>query len=110
MERYDLVIIGAGPAGLSAAIEAARCGMNIAVYDENKRPGGQLFKQIHKFFGSKEHHAKERGFHIGEELLAEADRLGVDVSLDTVVTGLYPGNEVMIKKGGQVSHVRGAEC
>lgn len=107
MERYDLVIIGAGPAGLSAAIEAARCGMNIAVYDENKRPGGQLFKQIHKFFGSKEHHAKERGFHIGEELLAEADRLGVDVSLDTVVTGLYPGNEVMIKKGGQVSHVRG---
>ena len=40
MERYDLVIIGAGPAGLSAAIEAARCGMNIAVYDENKRPGG----------------------------------------------------------------------
>ena len=61
MKRYDLVVIGAGPAGLSAAIEAASKGLDTIVFDENARPGGQLFKQIHKFFGSKEHKAASAG-------------------------------------------------
>ena len=52
VERKELIVIGAGPAGLSAAIEAARYGVHVTVFDENDRPGGQLFKQIHKFFGS----------------------------------------------------------
>mgnify|MGYP002514582263 CR=1 FL=1 len=68
IERYDMIVIGAGPAGLSAAIEAAKRGLKPIVFDENAKPGGQLFKQIHKFFGSKEHKAKVRGFKIGEEL------------------------------------------
>lgn len=51
MKRFDLIIVGAGPSGLSAAIEAANRGMNVVVFDENEKPGGQLFKQIHKFFG-----------------------------------------------------------
>ena len=67
MKRYDLIIVGAGPSGLSAAVEAAKRGIQVVVFDENEKPGGQLFKQIHKFFGSKEHKAKiespKRGFH-----------------------------------------------
>ena len=59
IERYDMIVIGAGPAGLSAAIEAAKKELKPIVFDENARPGGQLFKQIHKFFGSKEHKAKK---------------------------------------------------
>lgn len=51
--------------------------MQVAVFDENAGPGGQLFKQIHKFFGSKEHDAKMRGFRIGQKLLAEAEEYGV---------------------------------
>ena len=39
MERYDLVIVGAGPAGLSAAVEAAKTGMKVIVFDENAKPG-----------------------------------------------------------------------
>lgn len=62
MKRYDLIVVGAGPSGLSAAIEAAKRGLKVVVFDENEKPGGQLFKQIHKFFGSKEHKAKIRGF------------------------------------------------
>lgn len=107
MKRYDLIVIGAGPSGLSAAIEAARCGLNVVVFDENEKPGGQLFKQIHKFFGSKEHRAKIRGFNIGKELLAEADKLGVQVELDSTVTGLYQYNEVTVKKGDGICHYKG---
>lgn len=40
MERYDLLIIGAGPSGLSAAIEAAGKGMRVCIFDENAKPGG----------------------------------------------------------------------
>ncbi len=107
MERYELIVIGAGPAGLSAAIEAAKCGMHVAVFDENARPGGQLFKQIHKFFGSKEHKAKIRGFRIGEELLQEAKKAGVKVTLNATVLGIFPQKEITVRIGEAVQHYKG---
>lgn len=107
MKRYDLIIVGAGPSGLSAAIEAAKRGMKVVVFDENEKPGGQLFKQIHKFFGSKEHKAKVRGFVIGEQLLQEAAKLGVEVVLNATVVGLYMNKEVLVKIGEEVDHFKG---
>lgn len=107
MERYDLIVIGAGPAGLSSAIEAARKGARVVVFDENARPGGQLFKQIHKFFGSKAHRAKIRGFKIGEELLREAHDLHVEVILNATVIGLYPDKEITVRQGDQIFHYKG---
>lgn len=107
MKRYELIVIGAGPAGLSAAIEAAEKGMKVIVFDENSRPGGQLFKQIHKFFGSKEHKAKTRGFVIGEELLARAQELGVETVLNAVVMGLYREKEICVMQGDRTIHYKG---
>ncbi|MDR1788661.1 MAG: FAD-dependent oxidoreductase [Treponema sp.] len=104
MTRYDVVIIGAGPAGLSAAVECARRGLKTVVYDENEKPGGQLFKQIHKFFGSREHKAKLRGIKIGEELLAEAAKSGAEVVLNAVVTGIFGENEVTVRVGERMIH------
>lgn len=107
MKRYDLIVVGAGPSGLSAAIEAAKRGMSVAVFDENAKPGGQLFKQIHKFFGSKEHKAKVRGFRIGEELLKEASETGVEVHLGATVTGLYMKKEVVVQMRDGMQHWKG---
>lgn len=107
MTRYDLIIIGAGPAGLSAAIEAAKCGLKVIVFDENAKPGGQLFKQIHKFFGSKEHKAKIRGFVIGEELLKEANENGVEVILNATVAGLYQDKEITVSIDQEIRHYKG---
>ena len=106
MERFNLIVVGAGPAGLSAAIEAARQGMSVRVFDENARPGGQLFKQIHKFFGSKEHKAKIRGFNIGEELLKEASDAGVQVKLVATVIGIFENKEVTVSHDGAVHHYK----
>ena len=106
MKRHELIVIGAGPAGLSAAIEAAKAGIDVVVFDENARPGGQLFKQIHKFFGSKEHHAKERGFRIGEDLLKEAEEVGVRVELNSTVMGIYENKEVTVRNGDEVDHYK----
>ncbi|MBC5721611.1 Thioredoxin reductase [uncultured Clostridium sp.] len=91
-----LVVIGAGPAGLSAAIEAAKTGCPVLLIDENARPGGQLFKQIHKFFGSRAHHAGTRGYYIGTELLEETQKLGIEVWLNSEVCGIENGNEIWI--------------
>ena len=107
IKRYDMIVVGAGPAGLSAAIEAAKHGVKPIVFDENAKPGGQLFKQIHKFFGSKEHKAKIRGFQIGKELLAEAEQYGVEVVLNAAVVGLYPDREITVRVGKQLQHYKG---
>jgi len=87
-ESKPAVVIGAGPAGLCAAIELKRAGAPVILMDENGKPGGQLFKQIHKFFGSQEHRAGTRGFDIGKDLLKESLDLGIDVRLSTEVVGL----------------------
>lgn len=107
MKRYDLIVIGAGPAGLSAAIEAAKRGLKVVVFDENEKPGGQLFKQIHKFFGSKEHKAKIRGFVIGKQLLEEASGFGVEVVLNATVVGMYMEKEILVRIDDSVKHFKG---
>ncbi len=106
MRRYEMICVGAGPAGLAAAVEAARHGVQVIVFDENERPGGQLFKQIHKFFGSREHRAMERGFNIGNSFLAEAEELGVEVSLNSVVLGVYENGVLNIMVGDRIEQVK----
>ena len=101
-----MVSVGAGPAGLAAAVEAARNGVQVAVFDENDRPGGQLFKQIHKFFGSREHYARERGFRIGRRFLDEADKLGVEVSLSSTVLGIYENGAMNVMMGDRIEQVK----
>ncbi len=42
----DLLIVGAGPAGMAAAIDASRAGLSVAVVDEGGGPGGQIYRGI----------------------------------------------------------------
>lgn len=106
--RYETqaAIVGAGPAGLSAAIEIARHGGKVMVFDENDRPGGQLFKQIHKFFGSEHHGAGIRGFRFGESMLEECKELGVDIQLNSVVYGVFPEHELGVIQGDRSHSVK----
>ena len=101
--RFDIVVVGAGPAGLAAAVEAARRGARTLVVDENNKPGGQLFKQIHKFFGSHEHRAGVRGYDIGRQLLEDAQNAGVTVWLEAVVHGLFGSRLAILREGRQVT-------
>lgn len=46
LPAYDVVVIGAGPAGMVCATEASRAGLSTLVLDEQPRPGGQIYRDI----------------------------------------------------------------
>lgn len=88
--EVDILVVGAGPAGLSASIEAAKQGATVLLVDENPRVGGQLIKQTHKFFGSKHEKAGVRGVEIAEELGREVERYkNIKILLESTVFGVY---------------------
>lgn len=106
MVNKELVVIGGGPSGLSAAIEAAKAGVQTLLIDSNAKAGGQLFKQIHKFFGSSAHRAGVRGIDIGDELLAQAQEYGVEVWLNSVAIGLFAEKQIAVEIGDDTSDKR----
>ncbi|MDI3498183.1 2Fe-2S iron-sulfur cluster-binding protein, partial [Archaeoglobus sp.] len=57
----DVLVIGGGPGGMSAAINAGKYGAKVLLVDENPFLGGQLVKQTHRFFGSAKERAGTRG-------------------------------------------------
>ncbi len=99
--RTDIAIVGAGSAGLSAAYQAATAGAKVLVIDENRLPGGQLFKQIHKFFGSRAHKAGTRGYMIGRELLEKVEESGAEVWLDALVYGMQKDRSLGVIRNGK---------
>ena len=67
--KIDVLIIGGGPAGLSAAIEIAGRNLKVLLIDDKNVLGGKLVLQTHKFFGSVEDSfAGTRGIEIGKLL------------------------------------------
>ena len=90
MIKKDVIIIGGGPAGLCAAQMFIGTNLSVLIIDRDHHLGGQLMKQTHKFFGSKEQYAKERGFVIAKHLSDKiSDQPNIEVIKGTTVTGIY---------------------
>ncbi len=67
--RVPVLIIGGGPAGLSAAIELGKRGIKALLIDDKHRLGGKLVLQTHRFFGSYDAvYAGTRGIDIATKL------------------------------------------
>ncbi len=101
-ETVDVLVIGAGPAGLSAAIEFGKLGMKVLVVDDKDRPGGKLVLQTHKFFGSIEDtKAGTRGIDIAVELAAEVAAFeNIELRLLSTVVGVFSDGKVGVVTGG----------
>jgi thioredoxin reductase/Fe-S-cluster-containing hydrogenase component 2/bacterioferritin-associated ferredoxin len=70
--QVECLILGGGPAGLSAAIELGKAGVGVILVDDKASLGGKLVLQTHKFFGSIDAcHAGTRGMDIGAILEKE---------------------------------------
>jgi len=103
VKHTEIVVIGGGPAGLSAAINAASCGAKVMVIDRNSQLGGQLVKQTHMFFGSQKQYASVRGIDIAGILTAELLKYqdNVEILKDTTVIGLYDDGVLTVEKDGK---------
>jgi NADPH-dependent 2,4-dienoyl-CoA reductase/sulfur reductase-like enzyme len=47
-DEFDIVVIGGGPAGLAAAIQARELGLTAALLDEQREPGGQIYRAVER--------------------------------------------------------------
>jgi NADPH-dependent 2,4-dienoyl-CoA reductase/sulfur reductase-like enzyme len=99
-EEPEILVVGGGPAGLSAARGAALCGTAVALIDERAMPGGQFFKQVAKTHATASA-ALDRQFREGGALIAEVERLGVRVWRDSAVWGAFGAAEIAVIAEGR---------
>lgn len=85
VRHADIVVVGAGPAGMSAAIEAARAGASVVVVEENPRTGGQIYRRPPPEFASRRLGKPSADDRAGASLRAELESLPVSVLTDTLV-------------------------
>lgn len=98
---YDIIIVGSGPAGLTAALYARRAEKTVLVIEKNSF-GGQITHspRVENYPGM----SSASGSEIGEQFLTQAMEQGAEIELDTVtgITG-EPGNYTVVCEGASYS-------
>ena len=115
VEEVDLAIVGAGPAGMAAALAAQGRGVSLCLIDERKRPGGQYFKSVSPGVRSPADPQHRKG----EALRARIDAAGIPLAAGTTVwharaegdafeLGLYDGSAARLLRVRAVILATGA--
>jgi thioredoxin reductase len=104
-DHYDVVVIGAGPAGLAAAASTANAGLSTLLLDENAGPGGQVWRAI----TSTPLKAREllgADYWSGEAIVQEARASGAEIIHRATVWSLDRNLELGISAGGGSAFIR----
>ena len=101
--EIPVLIIGGGPAGLSAAIELGKLGVDAILIDDKHRLGGKLVLQTHRFFGSAEAvYAGTRGIDIATKLEEELRSYSnVQVWTQSTCLAVFSDKKVGVLKDGK---------
>ena len=104
--KVVVLVVGAGPAGLSAAIAARRAGASVTVLDERAQPGGQFYKPLAPSHQATE--APDAQFAAGIALYGQALAAGVDIRQGAQVWAAFAPGElgVIIEGRAWVFHCR----
>ncbi len=102
-EACDILVVGAGPAGLSAAIAAAQAGAKVIALDERGEAGGQYLKPLAK---SHANAAPDAQFRKGAALIEEARAAGVSIRQGATVWGGFAPDEIAALVDGTATTFR----
>ena len=95
LTEVDILIIGAGPAGLAAAIAAREAGVDsLLVLEREKYPGGILRQCIHNGFGLHRFNEELTGPEYAQRDIETARNLGIQIQCNTMVLSVSPDREV----------------
>lgn len=104
----DVLIIGGGPAGLSAAIQLGKNNIKTLLIDDKNELGGKLVLQTHKFFGSqKDSNAGTRGFEIGKILTTNVKNYqSITIWKNSTALFVFSDKKVGIVKNGDYKLIK----
>ena len=99
----DVLVVGAGPAGLSAAIAAREAGASVILLDEREKAGGQYLKPLatSHAYASRTDVAPDAQFHEGDRLRAAAAAKGVTVETGALVWGAFAPDHIAAVVGNR---------
>lgn len=96
-EVIDVAIIGAGPAGLAAAIKAREAGAeNVTIIERAEQPGGLLHQCIHDGFGLIYFNENMTGPEYARRFIEKAMDLKINLLLETMVLDLTAGKNITL--------------
>lgn len=101
----ECVVVGGGPAGLTAALTAARAGVRVMLVDENSAPGGQYYRQLPASFLPVAPARLGKEHVDGRRLIDEVRAAGVELALDTVAWGIFDGRTVALASSDRATQV-----
>jgi NADPH-dependent 2,4-dienoyl-CoA reductase/sulfur reductase-like enzyme len=106
VETHEIVVVGAGPAGIRAAVEARAAGAQVLLLDEAPRPGGQIYRQLPPELRPEARDPLGGTRAKSRPLFADLERAGATIRFGVEVWGLLPDRVLLVNRVDRPSVLR----